>query len=56
MYKITIEELQEIKKVLENIDNLRGDHNLVFEKLFKIKVQAKKLIKKLDDNYLKINS
>lgn len=55
MYKITIEELKEIQKVLKKIIVINGESvDKMTTKLLHAKMKAKKLSSKIDENYLKI--
>ena len=55
MYKITITELQEIQNLLKEIDKIKGDNaEQLTTKLLFVKMKARKLSSKIDENFLKI--
>lgn len=55
MYKITITELQEIQNLLKEFDKIKGDNaEQLTTKLLIVKMKARKLSSKIDENFLKI--
>lgn len=55
MYKITITELQEIQNLLKEIDKIKGDNaEQLTTKLLIVKMKARQLSSKIDENFLKI--